>query len=114
MLNQYAAKVDRLIAALAAFDAIANTPVAPAVAIGQVGAAESTTEASVTTNATGGGTTSGKTGTKAGTQSTSVTIQQLPAGSKTEGAAAAITEIFRMFLEADTPSDAGSLDARKT
>jgi hypothetical protein len=114
LLNEYAAKVDRLIAALAAFDAVANTPVAPAVAIGQVGAAESTTEASITTNATDGGATSGKTGTKAGTQSTTITVQQLPASSNPEGAAAAITEIFRMFLEADVGSGASFQAAGKT
>jgi hypothetical protein len=83
-------------------------------AMGQVGAAESTTEASIATNATGGGTMSGKTGTKAGTQSTSLIIQPLPAGSKAESAAEAITEIFRMFLIVDTPSAASLLDARRT
>lgn len=108
MLNQYAAKVDRLIAALAAFDAVATTPAAPAVVIGQVGAAEANTEASITTNPTGGGTTGGKTATKAGTQSVSLMIQPSAAGSETEGAAAAITEIFRLFLAADVVPSTGS------
>ncbi len=100
-LNEMAKKVDRLIVALAAFDAISDTPTAPAVAIGQVGAAESSTEASITASGSGNGTRAGKTGSKAGTSSVELKFQELAARSKADGAAVAIAEIYRMFLEAD-------------
>lgn len=112
-LNEMADRVDRLIAALAAFDAISDTPVAPAVVIGQAGGAKAATEGSASSDAAGSGSRSGKTSAEAGTQNISITLQDLPARSKAEGAAAAIVDIFRMYLEADIGEKETNLYSRK-
>lgn len=106
-LNIMAGKVDRLIVALAAFDAIANAPAAPAVAIGQVGDASASTEG--TLGADGG--TTGKTTTSAGSKSSTFVFKDIAAGSDTPDSSQRIAEIFRLFLIADLDGDITSQDA---
>mgnify|MGYP001164776319 FL=1 len=95
-LVEFAKKVDRLIVVLAAIDGISNAPTAPAVAIGSVGGAETSTGTSA-----GNGTPTGSTTSKAGTSGVTLVIQPGAQRGNVDGAAVAIQQIVRDFLAAD-------------
>lgn len=93
-LTAWADRVGGLIAVLAAFDAVADARTAPAVAIATGGSAESGTERSTKP----GGDSTTKSSQIAGATNVSLDIQSEVQGTRAEGSAQAITDIYRMFL----------------